>query len=92
VRPQDKKVHSSYRLRVSATRVAEMNYASGRAELFLNRKCLCKTSQAVRLITDLDGKIRNAIGISAGKMNVILNLASGTKAFSIEPNQSMSIS
>jgi hypothetical protein len=77
-----------YRLKVSPTRTAEIQYASGSAQVFVNDRPLYRTSNTVRLITDLDGNLRSVTGIAAAKTDVRLDSPSGkTLRFSVEPNK-----
>jgi hypothetical protein len=90
VRPPAHAIRSSYRLRVTPTRTAELRYASGHAELSLNGKLLWRTSSIVRLITDLEGKPQNAVGIAPGTTKVVLRHASSReRQFTVEPNKSV---
>ena len=92
VRPPARDITSSYRLRVWPTNMAELKYANGRAELFLNGKLLYQTDDAVRLVTDLDGKLMNGVGIASEKTHIKLRHPSGyVQKFSIEPNASMTL-
>jgi hypothetical protein len=87
VRPPAAATSASYRLQVTPARIAEIKYASGRAELFLNGKLLCRTGCTVRLLTDLDGKIHAAAGIAPEKTSVaLLDTPNSLPAFLIEPN------
>jgi hypothetical protein len=87
VRPPESATRATYRLQVAPTRIAELRYDAGRAELLLNGKLLCRTSSTVRLLTDLDGKIRGAAGIAPEKTKVVLQgVSSEQPAFFIEPN------
>jgi len=79
---------SSYRLQITPTRTAEIKYAQGQAELFLNGRQLCRTNQTVRLITDLDGKLQKVVAIAPGKAGAILWHG---QRISPEPNGSTSI-
>jgi len=84
--------HASYRLRLTSARTAELRYTSGHAELLLNGKLLYRTSDTVRLITNLDGKLLGVAGIAAKPTHVVLKHVSGRKRkFSIAPNSSMSL-
>lgn len=79
---------ASYRLQLTPASTAEIKYASGNAELFLNGKLLFRTGSAIRLLTDLDGKLKRAIGISQAMTDAILWDKSGKKqTFSIAPNE-----
>jgi hypothetical protein len=92
VRPPGLSVSSSYRLRVSSTRIAEIKYTSGHAELVLNEKILCRTGSTVRLISDLEGKFQSAVGIAPRTTSVVLWHPSDRKrTFSIAPNSSVSL-
>ena len=87
VRPPESATRATYRLQVAPTRIAELRYDAGRAELLLNGKLLCRTSSTVRLLTDLDGKILGAAGIAPEKTKVVLQgVSSEQPAFFIEPN------
>jgi hypothetical protein len=87
VRPPESATRATYRLQVAPTRIAELRYDAGRAELLLNGKLLCRTSSTVRLLTDLDGNIRGAAGIAPEKTKVVLQgVSSEQPAFFIEPN------
>ena len=92
VRPPEQNTHSIYRLQVTPTKTAEIKYASGHAELFLNEKLLYRTKDIVRLVTDLEGKLVLIAGIAEEKNKVKIHLASGhERQFSIEPNTSMTL-
>jgi hypothetical protein len=81
-------VRSRYRLQVSSTRTAEIQYAPGSAQAFLNGRLLYRTGNTVRLITDLDGNLQRVTGIAAAKTDVKLDLASGKSLrFPVEPNK-----
>ena len=87
VRPPESATRATYRLQVTPTRIAELRYNAGRAELLLNGKLLCRTSSTVRLLTDLDGKILGAAGIAPVKTKIVLQgVSSEQPAFFIEPN------
>ena len=87
IRPPENATRATYRLQVAPTRIAELRYDAGRAELLLNGKLLCRTSSTVRLLTDLDGNIRGAAGIAPVKTKIVLQgVSSEQPAFSIEPN------
>lgn len=88
VRPPVHDVHSTFRLRITPTRTAEIRYASGHAELLLNEKVLYRTSNTARLVTGHEGKLASASGIVEEKNNVIVQSASGHEfRFSLDPNQ-----
>lgn len=92
VRPPEKKIRSSYTLGLSPTRIATLKYASGKAELSLNGKLLCRTNDTVRLITDKDGKLVSAAGIAPGEVKVVLEHPSKHKqTFSVSQNVSVAI-
>jgi hypothetical protein len=87
VRPALAGARSSFRLRGTPLLTAEMKYESGRAELRLNDRSLCRVSGVVRLITTADGKLRSAVGIGAEASSVVLQPAVETeRRFVIEPN------
>jgi hypothetical protein len=89
LRPPAHSLRSSYRLRLSPTHSALLKYNSGYGELFLHGKFLCRTSNTIRLVTGLDGKIQRAVGIGRSKTNALLHTSGGDRAFSIEPNRSV---
>ena len=92
IRPPENATRATYRLQVTPTRIAELRYDAGRAELLLNGKLLCRTSSTVRLLTDLDGKIRGAAGIAPEKTKVVLQgVSSEQPAFFIEPNAKLKL-
>jgi len=92
VRPPAAATRASYRLQVTPTRIAEIKYDSGHAELFLNGKLICRTNRTIRLLTDFDGNINAAIGIASEKTNVVLHRTSGEQPpFSIEPNAKLEL-
>jgi len=92
VRPPAPSIQSSYRLKLSATNVAELKYAVGQGELLLNNKVLYRTNSTVRLVTDLDGELKSAAGIAPEITNVVLRYGSGAKRkFSIQPNWQLTI-
>ena len=87
VRPPAAGVSASYRLKLSPTRVAEIRYASGRAELLLNDRLQCATSGTIRLITDVDGRPHWAAGIDDKPGRVVLTFVSGqTITAEVQPN------
>ena len=88
IRPQGNKIRSAYRLQVTPTSTAEIKYASGHAELFLNGKLSYRTGNVVRLITDFDGQLQAVVGINSETMNAVLKPAFGgeEKKFSLKPN------
>jgi len=88
VRPPASTIHSSYRLKLTSTRTAEIKYTSGTAQLLLNGRLLCTTKNTLRLITDLDGRLQSATGISSEPVHALLRSASGReRKFSLEPNK-----
>lgn len=92
VRPPAHSTASSYRLRVTSSRIAEIKYASGGAELFLNGKLLYRTSNTVRLVTSFEGELKSADGIAPERTAVLLAQATGeTQKFSIGPNESKNL-
>ncbi|MGB6544471.1 MAG: hypothetical protein WBE97_02495, partial [Candidatus Acidiferrales bacterium] len=70
IRPPAHEVRATYRLKVTPRQIAEIRYAQGRAELFLNGKLICRTGGTVRLLSDLDGNIHTATGIASEKTKV----------------------
>lgn len=87
LRPPADEVRSIFRLRVSPTRVAEIRYAAGRAELFINDDLQYTTSDTVRLVTDLGGEIRSVAGIASAETRVVLERPSGARIeFWVQPN------
>jgi hypothetical protein len=72
IRPPAAGVRASFHLRRGAATTAELQYAAGRAELHLNGRVLLRTSSVVRLITDREGKLMEAVGIGAEKVAVEL--------------------
>ena len=92
VRPPAHARRSSYRLRLTPTRIVELRYASGHAELFLNDQLLYRTSSTVRLLTDPDGKLRSAAGITPKTARVVLRHVPGReRKFSIGPNNTINL-
>jgi hypothetical protein len=92
VNPQARQVRARHELRLSAARTAAIQYDSGSAELFLERRSLGTTSSSVRLISTLDGKVQSAVGIAPTKTNVLLRYSSGREqVFSIEPNTTVDL-
>jgi len=92
VRPPAPATNLTYRLNVTPTSTAEIRYASGKAELFVNHKLLYRTGATVRLVTDLEGKLQSAVGIAQKKSKVSLQHVSGRQHdFSIEPNASTAL-
>lgn len=87
VRPPAQAVRSSFRLKVSPTRIAELRYASGRAELLVNDKVQYTTAGVVRLLTDLDGRAQSVTGIAESSSRLVLTQPSGRKIeVSLQPN------
>jgi hypothetical protein len=92
VRPPATDVRSSFRLKVSPTRVAELRYASGRAELVVNDTVQYTTGDVVRLVTELDGRARSVSGISESSTRVVLTQPSGrTIEASLVPNAGVEV-
>jgi len=92
VRPPTPAEKASFRLRIRNGRTAELNYAAGRAELTLHGKRICSTGEVVRLVTDLEGKLRRAVGIGAQASEVRVEHAAGVKhGFTIAPNESLEL-
>lgn len=92
LRPPAIGIRSRYRLKVSPTRIAEIRYADGRAELFLNDKLQYTTRSTVRLITDLDGNLQSATGIASTKTTAVLEHVLRRKTtVSVEPNSIKSL-
>jgi hypothetical protein len=88
IRPPAAAIRASYRLKLTPTRTAELRYASGHAELFLNGNRLCRTGSTVRILTDVDGNMNGAVGIAPEKTNVVLHGTQIDKPpFLIEPNE-----
>ena len=89
LRPPARDTRSRFRLQATPTRVAEIRYAAGRAEVFVNDKLRYRTGDMVRLITDLEGNLQSVTGIADTKGNVTLAVPSGQNLrFSVEPNKS----
>ncbi|HEV2274668.1 MAG TPA: alpha-L-rhamnosidase [Acidobacteriaceae bacterium] len=99
VRPPAPGVHSSFLLQLRGGGSAEIRYSGGHAELLLNRRVLLRTSDTVRLVTDSEGKLKSAAGISAGVQKVTLQrsllplrerlpLRDRDVSFSIAPDES----
>jgi hypothetical protein len=87
VRPAEGDIRTSYRLQITPTNIAEIKYASGQAELFLNGKLLYRCRQTVRLLTNIYGTFQAANGIDSQPANVVLEKTSGEPIkFSIPPN------
>ena len=92
VRPPEPGIHSSYRLQITSSKTAEIRYASGGAELFLNNTLLYRTSDVVRLVTDYDGKLQNGVGVASELSKVAVRNASGhEQKFSVQPNASLAL-
>ena len=88
VRPPAAGVQSSFRLRLSPTRVAEMRYSSGRATLLLNGKPQYTVAGVVRVVTDAEGIARSVGGIADGTSRATLTHASGrTIELTVNPNE-----
>jgi len=64
----------TYRLRLSSTRIAELKYKEGGAELSINGHGVCHVSGTVRLISDTFGDLKRAIGIADHPCEVDLRL------------------
>jgi len=92
VRPPVSGGRASLRLKVSPTRVAEIRYASGRAELRVNGTVRYTTDAVVRLVTDLDGNPRSVAGISTKRVDVTVRHASGRQfKVSLQPNATKAV-
>jgi hypothetical protein len=91
VRPPAQGIHSSYKLRTSAS-IAELKYTSRPAELSVNGKVICQVRGIVRLTTNQDGKITKATGIAEKAQTIILRQNSQKeRKFTIEANQQISL-
>jgi len=92
VRPPADGSRSSFRLKVSPTRIAEIRYASGRAELLLNDTVRFTTGSVGRLVTDLEGNARSLTGIAAKPSHAVLTAASGRRIdVVLQPNTSHAV-
>jgi Mannosylglycerate hydrolase MGH1-like glycoside hydrolase domain len=92
VRPPDREVKCTYRLRLSPTKIATIKCESGRAELFLNERLLCKTGGTVRLLSDNNGNFESAVGTAQANANVLLEFgAQGKRVVSVAPNRSVNL-
>ncbi len=90
VRPPGKNIRSKYRLRLSGMRFAGIEYETGKASLLLDNKVVCTTGSTVRLITDLNGNVQEAVGIGSEKEDVRFIVASGRRSeFSLAPNEKL---
>jgi len=88
LRPPARDTRSRFRLQATPTRVAEIQYAAGRADVFVNDKLRYRTGDIVRLITDLEGNLQSVTGIADTKANVTLETPSGESLrLSLEPNK-----
>jgi hypothetical protein len=92
IRPLPPNRRAGFQLSAGATATANIKYDSGHAELFLNNRLLFSTGNVVRVITDLEGIPREAVGIAAERTEVELS-PPGRKPykFAIEPNARLSI-
>ena len=88
IRPPASATRSTFRRRVTPTLNAEIRYASGQGELFLNERSVAKTGSTTRLITTRDGKFLSAAGIASRKTLVKLHHGDAEQKFWIEPNAS----
>jgi hypothetical protein len=92
VRPAAFATKAGFRLRLSPTRLVELRYSSGAAELLVGNRSICRTRSTVRLITSLDGTLQHAVGISASNAKVRLSFAPGAQSeFFLEPNEKLSL-
>ncbi len=91
LRPSSDGSISSYRLRLPGGQTAELKYSGkpGVAECLLNGKFLFRSSETVRLTTDRNGQLREAIGIAPEKTHVTLHTLNGKRKFTIELNGRM---
>ncbi len=92
VRPANPNIRSTYRLQVSPTVNAEIQYESGHAELSINQKKLYRTVNIVRLITDLNGRLKRAVGIAQQPTKTVLHQwLRRDLRFSIAPNETLNL-
>jgi hypothetical protein len=88
LRPAAPDARSTFRLQATPARVAEIRYADGRADVFVNDKLRYRTRDTVRLVTDLEGNLQSVTGIADVKANVALEIPSGPSLrLSVEPNK-----
>ena len=86
--PPAQSVSATYRLQVTPTKIAQIKYSAGQAELSLNDKFLWRTSGVVRLITDLDGKLGGAQGIAPAPVKIKLEgPGKERRHLRVEPNE-----
>jgi hypothetical protein len=87
IRPLPHDRRGAFQLRAGATTLAEIKYEFGHAATFLNNRLLFRTGNVVRVVTDLDGKFRHAVGIGAERTEVKLDQPGHKlRRFLIEPN------
>ncbi len=92
IRPWDQGHRAAFRLRVNPTTIAELKYASDRAELRLNGRLLLRIRNTVRLVTTRDGLLREATGIADQRATIALEgHGQKPKTFSIEPNEKIDL-
>jgi hypothetical protein len=92
VRPPAAGVRSRFTRRVAPTQIAEIRYASGRAELLINEKVQYATSSVVRLVTSLDGGPRAVTGIASAEVHAVLQRVSGKSIdVSVQPNATQTL-
>ena len=92
VRPPAVDVRSSFTRRVAPTQIAEIRYASGRAELLINEKVQYVTSSVVRLVTSLDGGLRAVTGIAPAQVHAVLQRVSGKNLdVLVQPNATQTL-
>ncbi len=90
LRPLDAPANSNYRLRVNPTKIAEINYANGRAEVCLNGKIIFRSTNTVRVVTDLEGNPTSAVGIAKETTDVTLrHVVDSERKFTLKPNETV---
>ena len=77
VRPPADIIQSSFRLKLSPTRVAEIRYTSGGAILLLNGQMLYGVAGVMRVVTDAGGAMRSVSGILPNTTRATLTHVSG---------------
>ena len=92
IRPLAANTRSSFWLRVNPALVAEIRYASGRAQISLNGHQILASDSVVRLITTQRGELRNAVGIGSRNSKVVLRQShTQPRTFTIDPNATVDL-
>jgi hypothetical protein len=80
----------NFKVRLGSGTTAELRYGAGKAQLLINDRVRLRTAQAVRLVTEMDGTLRGAVGIARESVAVELEeTGKKVRKFTIEPNRDL---